>query len=124
MHSTTPFFSSIVAPFAPCAAIVVDDFPCLFPARRSCRRHQKLEQLRTFRLAGHSIRRGLESDTTAVPALIPIPQGFGSGKVRHTFDIGTKAASVLLRYGIDATVVVEIVVALALPWMYKLPRVS
>lgn len=105
----------------------MDDFPCFFTARRSCRRHQKLEQLRTFRLAGHSIRRGVESDTTAVPALIPIPEGFGSGKVRHTFGIETKAIFVLLRYGIDATVVVVVVVevvALALPWMNQHSHVS
>lgn len=36
-----------------------------------------MERLRTFRLAGHPLRQGVEDDTTAVPALIPIPEGLG-----------------------------------------------
>ena len=35
------------------------------------------ERLRTFGLAGHPLRKGTDGDTTAVPALIPIPEGFG-----------------------------------------------
>lgn len=37
----------------------------------------QMERLRTFRLAGHPLRRGVEDDTTAVPALIPFPEGLG-----------------------------------------------
>lgn len=48
----------------------------------SYRKHIQSERLRTFKLAGHPIRRGDEEDTTAVPALIPIPRGFGASEVR------------------------------------------
>lgn len=50
----------------------------------SYRKHIQSERLRTFKLAGHPIRRGDEKDTTAVPALIPIPRGFGVSEVRVT----------------------------------------
>lgn len=46
------------------------------------RQHIQSERLRTFRLAGHPVRRGDEDDTTTVPALIPIPEGFGASEVR------------------------------------------
>lgn len=60
-------------------------FPFLFgdnPNMVPCRQHIQSERLRTFRLAGHPVRRGDDDDTTAVPALIPIPRGFGASEVR------------------------------------------
>ncbi|CAM9134971.1 unnamed protein product [Scytosiphon promiscuus] len=41
------------------------------------------ERLRTFQLAGHPLRRGTADDTTAVPALIPIPEGLGNANGEH-----------------------------------------
>lgn len=44
-----------------------------------------MERLRTFRLVGHPLRRGVEDDTTAVPALIPIPEGLGQVRLVTRF---------------------------------------
>ncbi|CAN0183710.1 unnamed protein product, partial [Pylaiella littoralis] len=46
-------------------------------AQEAQRARVQMERLRTFSLAGHPLRQGVEDDTTAVPALIPIPEGFG-----------------------------------------------
>lgn len=34
-----------------------------------------------FHSTGHNIRKGVDDDTTAVPAIIPVPKAFSSGKV-------------------------------------------
>lgn len=56
---------------------------CPNPFRSFRRRRQvTARELRsTFRASGSPIRRGSEDDATAVPALIPIPEAFGSGEV-------------------------------------------
>ena len=64
------------------------DNPNMMPRRR----HTQSERLRTFRLAGHTVRRGKEDDTTAVPALIPIPRGFGVSEVRRHGQYATRGS--------------------------------
>ncbi|CAM9321148.1 unnamed protein product [Ectocarpus sp. 13 AM-2016] len=60
------------------------------------------ERLRTFSLAGHPLRRGVEHDTTAVPALIPIPEGFGHANGQHKSVVAGRIIEALRASQVDA----------------------
>ncbi|CAM9478307.1 unnamed protein product [Ectocarpus sp. 8 AP-2014] len=60
------------------------------------------ERLRTFSLAGHPLRRGVEHDTTAVPALIPIPEGFGHANGQHKSFVAGRIIEALRASQVDA----------------------
>ncbi|CAM9209134.1 unnamed protein product [Ectocarpus sp. 4 AP-2014] len=60
------------------------------------------ERLRTFSLAGHPLRRGVEHDTTAVPALISIPEGFGHANGQHKSFVAGRIIEALRASQVDA----------------------
>ncbi|CAM9793221.1 unnamed protein product [Ascophyllum nodosum] len=62
---------------------------------KSSRMWLQSKRLKAFRHAGQNIRKGREDDDTVVPALIPIPKAFGSGKFSKRGETSYTASKIM-----------------------------